>query len=187
MTQAQTKSPRSQGFFSLLQRVGRAFMLPIALLPIAGLLLGIGASFTNTTMLEAYGLLEIMGPDTFLYSVFSLLSSVGTVIFDNLPLLFAMGVALGMAESEKATATFSAAIAFFVMHKTVGTLLSLTGKLEAGAMPDGTVVNVVGINSLQMGVFGGIIVGLGVAFLHNRFYKIKLPTAISFFGGTLPS
>ncbi|MBQ7365253.1 MAG: PTS transporter subunit EIIC [Clostridia bacterium] len=179
MTQAQTKRPRSQGFFSLLQRVGRAFMLPIA-----GLLLGIGASFTNTTMLEAYGLMGIMGPDTFLYSVFSILSSVGTVIFDNLPLLFAMGVALGMAESEKATATLSAAIAFFVMHKTIGTLLTITGRLEAGAMPEGTVVNVVGINSLQMGVFGGIIVGLGVAFLHNRFYKIKLPTAISFFGGT---
>ena len=184
MTQTQTKPKRSQGFFSLLQRVGRAFMLPIALLPIAGLLLGIGASFTNTTMLEAYGLMGIMGPDTFLYSVFTVLSSVGTVIFDNLPLLFAMGVALGMAEQEKATATLSAAIAFFVMHKTIGALLTITGKLAEGAMPEGTIVNVVGINSLQMGVFGGIIVGLGVAFLHNRFYKIKLPTAISFFGGT---
>ena len=184
MTTTQSKSPHSQGFFSLLQRVGRAFMLPIALLPIAGLLLGIGASFTNTTMLEAYGLLGVMGPGTALYSVFTILSSVGTVIFDNLPLLFAMGVALGMAESEKATATLSAAIAFFVMHKTIGSLLQIAGKLTEGAMPEGTVVNVVGINSLQMGVFGGIIVGLGVAFLHNRFYKIKLPTAISFFGGT---
>ena len=184
MTTQTTKKKQSQGFFSLLQRVGRAFMLPIALLPIAGLLLGIGASFTNVTMLEAYGLMGIMGPDTFLYSVFTVLSSVGTVIFDNLPLLFAMGVALGMAEQEKATATLSAAIAFFVMHKTIGALLAITGKLAEGAMPEGTIVNVVGINSLQMGVFGGIIVGLGVAFLHNRFYKIKLPTAISFFGGT---
>lgn len=184
MTSAKAKKRSSQGFFSLLQRVGRAFMLPIALLPIAGLLLGIGASFTNVTMLEAYNLIDFMGPDTFLYSVFTLLSSVGTVIFDNLPLLFAMGVALGMAENEKATATLSAAIAFFVMHKTIGSLLAITGKLAEGAMPDGTVVNVVGINSLQMGVFGGIIVGLGVAYLHNRFYKIKLPTAISFFGGT---
>ncbi len=184
MTSAKRKNRDTQGFFSLLQRVGRAFMLPIALLPIAGLLLGIGASFTNVTMLEAYGLIGFMGPDTFLYSVFTILSSVGTVIFDNLPLLFAMGVALGMAENEKATATLSAAIAFFVMHKTIGALLSITGKLAEGAMQEGTIVNVVGINSLQMGVFGGIIVGLGVAFLHNRFYKIKLPTAISFFGGT---
>lgn len=159
-------------------------MLPIALLPIAGLLLGIGASFTNVTTLEAYNLIGFMGPGTFLYSCFSLLSSVGTVIFDNLPLLFAMGVALGMAENEKATATLSAAIAFFVMHKTINSLLAITGKLEAGAMPEGTVANVVGINSLQMGVFGGIIVGLGVAYLTNRFYKIRLPNVISFFGGT---
>ena len=172
------------GFFEVLQRVGRAFMLPIALLPIAGLLLGVGASFTNEATLEAYNLLGIMGPGTVPYTIFSLLASVGTVIFDNLPLLFAMGVALGMAENEKATATLSAAIAFFVMHKTINTLLAISGKLAEGAMPEGTVANVVGIESLQMGVFGGILVGLGVAWLHNRFYKIKLPTVISFFGGT---
>lgn len=172
------------GAFGVLQRVGRAFMLPIALLPVAGLLLGIGASLTNTAMLETYGLLEHMGPGTVAYSIFSLLSSVGTVIFDNLPLLFAMGVALGMAEQEKATATLSAAIAFFVMHKTVNALLQISGRLESGVMAEGTVANVVGIESLQMGVFGGIIVGLGVAALNNRFYKIRLPNVISFFGGT---
>ena len=179
-----TKKRRFSGTFSVLQRVGRAFMLPIALLPIAGLLLGVGASFTNTTMLETYNLMSIMGPGTFLYSVFTLLSSVGTVIFDNLPILFAMGVALGMAENEKATATLSAAIAFFVMHKTINALLLITGKLEPGVMQEGTIANVVGIDSLQMGVFGGIIVGLGVAYLNNRFYKIRLPNVISFFGGT---
>ena len=178
------KQNRGAGAFSVLQRVGRAFMLPIALLPIAGLLLGVGASFTNITTLEAYNLLGIMGPGTFLYSAFSLLASVGTVIFDNLPLLFAMGVALGMAENEKATATLSAAIAFFVMHKTISTLLSISGRLAEGAMPEGTVANVVGIQSLQMGVFGGIVVGLGVAWLTNRFYKIRLPNVISFFGGS---
>ena len=175
---------RFSGTFSVLQRVGRAFMLPIALLPIAGLLLGVGASFTNTTMLEAYNLMGIMGPGTFLHSVFTLLASVGTVIFDNLPILFAMGVALGMAENEKATATLSAAIAFFVMHKTINALLLITGKLEPGVLQEGAVANVVGIESLQMGVFGGIIVGLGVAYLNNRFYKIRLPNVISFFGGT---
>ena len=186
MTDTQTVKKRKfgEGFFGVLQRVGRAFMLPIALLPIAGLLLGVGASFTNEATLEAYNLLGIMGPGTVPYTIFSLLASVGTVIFDNLPLLFAMGVALGMAENEKATATLSAAIAFFVMHKTISTLLGISGKLAEGAMPEGTVANVVGIESLQMGVFGGILVGLGVAWLHNRFYKIKLPTVISFFGGT---
>ena len=179
-----TKKSRFSGAFSVLQRVGRAFMLPIALLPIAGLLLGVGASFTNTTMLEAYNLMNIMGPGTFLYSVFTLLSSVGTVIFDNLPILFAMGVALGMAENEKATATLSAAIAFFVMHKTINALLIITGKLEPGVLQEGAIANVVGLESLQMGVFGGIIVGLGVAYLNNKFYKIRLPNVISFFGGT---
>ncbi|MBQ7397445.1 MAG: PTS transporter subunit EIIC, partial [Clostridia bacterium] len=188
MTQVKTDTSLSSnkrgGFFSLLQRVGRAFMLPIALLPIAGLLLGVGASLTNATMLAEYGLTNIMGPGTVAYAIFSLLSSVGTVIFDNLPIIFAMGVALGMAENEKATATLSAAIAFFVMHQTIGALLSLTGKLEPGAMQEGTIANVVGIESLQMGVFGGIIVGLGVAYLTNRFYKIRLPNVISFFGGS---
>ena len=159
-------------------------MLPIALLPIAGLLLGLGASFTNPTTLETYNLMGFMGPGTLLYTVFSLFSSVGSVIFDNLPIIFALGVALGMAEHEKATATLSAAIAFFVMHKTINTLLSISGKLEPGVMQEGTVANVVGIESLQMGVFGGIIVGLGVAWLTNRFYKIRLPNVISFFGGS---
>lgn len=175
---------RDRGFFALLQRVGRAFMLPIALLPIAGLLLGIGASLTNTTMLQEYNLVGIMGEGTVPYAIFSLLSSVGSVIFDNLPIIFAMGVALGMAQNEKATATLSAAIAFFVMHVTIHSLLALTGKLAPGALPEGTVADVVGISSLQMGVFGGIIVGLGVAYLTNRFYKIRLPAALSFFGGS---
>lgn len=184
MSELAIKQKRGSGFFSILQRVGRAFMLPIALLPIAGLLLGIGASLTNTATLETYGLMKLMGPGTVAFSIFSLLASVGTVIFDNLPLLFAMGVALGMAENEKATATLSAAIAFFVMHKTINSLLSISGLIEQGALQEGSIANVVGINSLQMGVFGGIIVGLGVAALNNRFYKIRLPNVISFFGGT---
>ena len=184
MSEIALKQKRGSSFFGILQRVGRAFMLPIALLPIAGLLLGIGSSFTNTATLQTYGLIEFMGPGTVLYSIFSVLASVGTVIFDNLPLLFAMGVALGMAEHEKATATLSAAIAFFVMHKTVNALLAISGMLESGALHEGTIANVVGIPSLQMGVFGGIIVGLGVAALNNRFYKIRLPNVISFFGGT---
>ena len=184
MSDAVRKEKKSSGFFSVLQRVGRAFMLPIALLPVAGLLLGIGSSLTNPAMLEAYRLIGFMGPGTVPYAIFSLLSSVGTVIFDNLPLLFAMGVALGMAEQEKATATLSAAIALLVMHKTIYALLELTGRLEPGAMQEGTIANVVGIQSLELGVFGGILVGLGVAWLNNRFYKIRLPNVISFFGGT---
>lgn len=157
-------------------------MLPIALLPVAGLLLGIGSSFTNGAMISAYGLEKWLGEGTVLYSVLTIMSETGNVIFTNLPLIFALGVALGMAENEKATAVLSAAIAFFVMHRTISTLIELTGMNE-GEVLEGTISNIVGIQSLEMGVFGGIIVGLGVAALHNRFYKIKLPSVISFFGG----
>lgn len=95
---------------------------------------------------------------------------------------FAMGVALGMAKQEREIATLSAAVAFLVMHMTIATLLNLTGRIET--LQEGATGNVLGLQSLEMGVFGGIIVGLGVAWLHNRFYKIELPNAISFFGGT---
>lgn len=178
----QVKNKHEGAAFGLLQRVGRSFMLPIALLPIAGLLLGIGSSFTNPTTIAAYGLEWLLGKGTFLNTVLSVMSATGNIVFANLPIIFAMGVALGMAENEKATAVLSAAISFFVMHQTISTLLMINGKLD-GEMPAGTISNVVGVQSLEMGVFGGILVGLGVAFLHNRFYKIKLPNVISFFGG----
>ena len=168
--------------FSLLQRIGQSFMLPIALLPIAGIFLGIGSSLTNTNMLTAYHLKGLMGPGTAPYILFSLLNSAGSIIFDNLPILFAVGVAIGMARSEKATAALSSIIAFFVMHSTIGSLITYTGRSHS--FLTGATTEIVGITSLQMGVFGGIIVGLGVAALHNRFYKIELPKVFSFFGGT---
>ncbi|GAB6400668.1 hypothetical protein IMM1_18970 [Pseudocoprococcus immobilis] len=168
--------------FSLLQRIGQSFMLPIALLPIAGIFLGIGSSLTNTNMLAAYHLKGLMGPGTAPYILFSLLNSAGSIIFDNLPILFAVGVAIGMARSEKAIAALSSIVAFFVMHSTIGSLITYTGRSHS--FLTGATTEIVGIMSLQMGVFGGIIVGLGVAALHNRFYKIELPKVFSFFGGT---
>ena len=168
--------------FSLLQRIGQSFMLPIALLPIAGIFLGIGSSLTNTNMLAAYHLKGLMGPGTAPYILFSLLNSAGSIIFDNLPILFAVGVAIGMSRSEKATAALSSIVAFFVMHSTIGSLITYTGRSHS--FLTGATTEIVGITSLQMGVFGGIIVGLGVAALHNRFYKIELPKVFSFFGGT---
>lgn len=174
---------RGQGVFSVLQRVGRAFMLPIALLPIAGLLLGVGSSLTNATMIETYGLENILGEGTVLNFILTILSATGNAVFSNLAIIFAVGVALGMAENEKGTAALSAMIAFIIMHTTISTLLTLTGTLDTD-LPEGSIASVVGIRSLEMGVFGGIIVGLGVAWLHNRFYKIKLPAVLSFFGGT---
>lgn len=175
--------------FGVLQRVGRSFMLPIAILPVAGLLLGIGSSFTNATTIETYGLTGVLGEGTLLHGLLLIMSAVGGVVFDNLPLLFAVGVAIGMAKKEKEVAALSAVIAYFVMHTAISALLKINGVLaEGGAAAEGvlegTITSSVGIQTLQMGVFGGVIVGLGVAALHNRFYKIQLPNALSFFGGT---
>ena len=175
--------------FSVLQRVGRSFMLPIAILPVAGLLLGIGSSFTNATTIETYGLTKLLGDGTVLHALLVIMNKVGSAVFDNLPLIFAVGVAIGMAKKEKEVSALSAVIAYFVMNTAINAMLTITGQiLDDGSIAEsvleGTITSVCGIQSLQMGVFGGIIVGLGVAALHNRFYRIQLPSALSFFGGT---
>ena len=175
--------------FGVLQMVGRSFMLPIAVLPVAGLLLGIGSSFTNETTIATYGLQSILGNGTMLHALLVIISKAGNVIFDNLPIIFAVGVAIGMAKAEKEVAALSAMISFFVMHASINAVLVVSGKILADGsiadgVLDGTIASVCGIQSLQMGVFGGIIVGLGVAALHNRYHKIVLPSALSFFGGS---
>ena len=175
--------------FEVLQRIGRSFMLPIAILPVAGLLLGLGSSFTNETTIATYHLGGILGNGTILHALLVIMNKVGSAVFDNLPLLFAVGVAIGMAKKEKEVAALSAVIAFFVMNISINAMLNINGKiLEDGSIAknvlEGTIASVCGINTLQMGVFGGIIVGLGVAALHNRFHKIILPNALSFFAGS---
>lgn len=124
-----------------------------------------------------------------MHALLTIMSKVGSAVFDNLPLIFAVGVAIGMAKKEKEVSALSAVIAYFVMHTAINAMLQITGKILADGsvsadVLSGTVSMVSGILSLQMGVFGGIIVGLGVATLHNRFYKIQLPNSLSFFGGT---
>ena len=175
--------------FGVLQRIGRSFMLPIAILPVAGLLLGVGSSFTNATMIETYHLQAILGEGTILNSLLTIMSKAGSIIFDNLPIIFAVGVAIGMAKKEKEVAALAAMISFFVMNATMNAMLLIRGDLLAdgtlgAGVLEGTVTSVCGIQTLQMGVFGGIIVGLGVAALHNKFYKIQLPNALSFFSGS---
>ncbi len=175
--------------FGVLQRVGRSFMLPIAILPVAGLLLGLGSSFTNETTIETYRLGRILGDGTVLHALLVIMNEVGSAIFDNLPIIFAVGVAIGMAKREKEVAALSALIAFFVMHVAINGMLVLTGRiLDDGSIApevlEGTIASACGIPTLQMGVFGGIIVGIGVASLHNRFHRIELPSGLSFFGGS---
>ena len=175
--------------FGVLQRVGRSFMLPVAILPIAGILLGLGASFTNPTTIETYGLGAVLGEGTALHALLTIMASAGSTIFGNLPIIFAVGVAIGMAKAEKEVAALSAMIAFFVMHTACNAMLKLGGQILADGsiapnVLEGTIAASCGIMSFQMGVFGGIIVGLGVAWLHNKYHKIVLPNALSFFGGS---
>ena len=168
--------------FGVLQRVGRSFMLPIALLPVAGLLLGIGSSFTNETMLAAYGLNNVIHPGTLIYTILDVMSQTGNAVFSNLALLFAMGVAIGMARKEKEVAALSGAVAYIIMNTAIQAMINAAGGVDA--MPANSTTTMLGITTLQMGVFGGIVVGLGVAALHNKFYKIELPQVLAFFGGT---
>lgn len=175
-------------FFAVIQQVGKSFFLPVSVLPIAGLLLGLGSSFTNATTIKTYNLGWLLGEGTILNALLTIMSQVGTAIFNNLPLIFALAVALGMAKKEKAVAVLSSGISFLVMHTTISALLGLNGYILADGsysenVLSGQITSVLGITSLEMGVFGGIIVGLGVAALHNKFYKQQLPTALSFFSG----
>ena len=179
---------KKQQALTVIQTIGRSFFLPISILPVAGLLLGIGASFSNPDTIAQYGLQGLMGEGTALNHVFLLMSAVGSAVFDNLPLLFALAVALGMAKEEKAVAVLSAGLSFIVMHKTISELLIFSGQVSpdgeiASNVVSGTITTVLGIPTLEMGVFGGIIVGLMVALLHNRFYKIEMPAVFSFFAG----
>lgn len=183
-----SKEKQSGKFFATIQQVGKSFFLPVSVLPIAGLLLGLGSSFTNQTTIETYNLTGLLGTGTILNGLLTIMSQVGTAIFGNLPLIFALAVALGMARKEKAVAVLSSGIAFIVMHTSINAMLKLSGYiLPDGSYADfvlqGQLSSILGITSLELGVFGGIIVGLGVAALHNKFYKQELPMALSFFSG----
>ena len=118
--------------FGVLQRIGRSFMLPIALLPVAGLFLGIGSSFTNPTTLNAYGLTGLIHEGNFLYTVLDILSRAGNAVFANLPLLFAIGVSIGMAKREKEVAGLSSVIAYLIMNTVISALIAAKGGVESG-------------------------------------------------------
>lgn len=183
------KEKKKGRVFSTLQKLGKSLMLPISFLPIAGLLLGIGSSFTNPATIASLNAAKVLGDGTFLHGLFTIFEGVGSCIFNNLPLFFAVGVAIGFAKKEKEIAALASVVGFLSMHITINKVLTISGSFDGAPgtginIIDGMTTSVLGITSLQMGVFGGIIVGLITAFLHNRFREIKLPDFLAFFGGS---
>lgn len=179
----------STGAFAIAQQIGKSLFLPIAILPFAGMLLGIGASFSNTATITAYGLESIFHEGGILFNLMVVFAKVGGVIFGNLPLIFALAVALGMTKKEKATAVLGSAILYLVMLITINVFLTLDGSILpdgsiASSIRQGAIADVLGIKTLQMGVFAGIITGLLAAWICDRFYKQELPQVFAFFGGT---
>ena len=181
--------------FGLLQRVGKAFMLPIALLPAAGILLGVGGAFLSVAQLENppavyQGLIAFVN-NGFVNALLTVMRDVGDVVFGNLPLLFAIGIAVGLAKSDKGTAGLAGAIGFIIMHRAISTMLGL-GVTSLGVLTDGNVptqyatyvTHTLGIFTLNISVFGGMIAGMIAAGLHNKYHKIELPQVLGFFGGS---
>ena len=151
--------------FGFLQRIGKAFMLPIAILPAAGLLLGIGGAFSNANTIAAYPILD----NEVLQGIFIVMSKSGDVIFANLPLIMAIGLAVGLAKAEKGVAALSAAVAFLVMKAAIsGYIIAFGSDLE----------------QIDTGMVGAIVIGSLVVFLHNRYRNIELPQVLGFFGGS---
>ena len=177
-----------------LQRIGKAIMLPIAALPIAGILLGVGGALLGISGLSnppaVYEPLIAFVNISFVTAILTVMKNIGGVIFGNLPILFAVGVAVGLAKKDKGTAALASIFGFIVMNQVISTLLSL-GVTQLGVLtPDnvgeyGTyVTNNLGIFTLNMSVFGGIITGIVTALLHDRFHEIQLPQVIGFFSGS---
>ncbi|SDM88204.1 PTS system D-glucose-specific IIA component, Glc family /PTS system D-glucose-specific IIB component, Glc family /PTS system D-glucose-specific IIC component, Glc family [Fictibacillus solisalsi] len=161
--------------FGVLQRVGKALMLPVAILPAAGLLLAFGNAFKNPALLDKIPALKA----GWFQLVASVMENSGNIVFSNLSLLFAVGVAVGLAGGE-GVAGLAAIIGYLIMNVTMGTLKGITPDMIKDS-PE--FANVLGIPTLQTGVFGGIIVGILASYLYKRFYKIELPPYLGFFAG----
>lgn len=151
--------------FKQLQKLGKSFMLPIAILPAAGLLLGIGGALSNANTIAAYPILNTR----FLQAVFQIMSAAGNVVFANLALIMCIGLAVGLAKKDKGTAALAAAVSFLVMNASIGAMI--------------TVFNP-SVESIDTGVVGAIVIGILVTYLNNRYRGIQLPSFLGFFGGS---
>lgn len=173
---------REQGnsIFASLQNFGKALMLPVAMLPAAGLLLGIGGTLSNANTLKAFSFLDIY----WLQNIFLLMESAGNIVFANLPVLFAVGLSVGLARQDKGTVGLAAVVSMLIMNATIHIALKITGRLadeNFASMGQGMCL---GIQTLETGVFGGMLVGLMVYWLHKKFYRVALPPYLGFFNGS---
>ena len=162
--------------FGQLQRIGKALMLPVAILPAAGLLLAIGTAFQGEALQQYLPFIK----NGVIQNIANMMTGAGGIIFDNLPIIFALGVAIGLAGGD-GVAAIAAFVGFIIMNKTMGAFLNVTpAQLED---PSKGFANVLGIPTLQTGVFGGIIIGALAAWCYNKFYNISLPSYLGFFAG----
>ena len=151
--------------FKQLQKIGKSFMLPIAILPAAGLLLGIGGALSNPNTVQAYPFLNI----GWLQGIFSIMSSAGDVVFSNLALIMCIGLSVGLAKKDKGTAGLAGAVSFLVMNAAIKGMITAFNPA---------------VESIDTGVVGAIVIGSMVSYLHNRYGNIQLPAVLGFFGGS---
>ena len=173
-------SGQDSSIFAILQRFGKALMLPIAILPAAGLFLGIGGALTNSNTLRVYGVFDVY----WLQDILLIMADSGNIVFANLPILFAVGLAVGLARKDRGTAGLAAVLSMLIMNATINTALKITGKLATDNLSSAGQGMCLGIQTLDTGVFGGIIVGVMTYWLHQKFYKTELPPFLGFFSGS---
>ena len=163
------------------QRFGRSLLLPIAIMAPIGMILGITGAFVQPYMVERVAFLQ---NDT-LQMILVSLRNISDVVFSNIPVLFAMGVAYGMTRNDKGIAVFSSMVSYFMLHGTINAVLSATGQLaDPEVMTQVGQGMVLGIQTLRIDVLGGIIAGLIASYSADRFYRQELPLAFAFFAGT---
>ncbi|HHA0156071.1 TPA: glucose-specific PTS transporter subunit IIBC [Staphylococcus aureus] len=162
--------------FGQLQRIGKALMLPVAILPAAGLLLAIGTAIQGEALQHYLPFIQNGG----VQNVAKLMTAAGSIIFENLPMIFALGVAIGLAGGD-GVAAIAAFVGYIIMNKTMGDFLQVTPKNVTD--PASGYASILGIPTLQTGVFGGIIIGALAAWCYNKFYNINLPSYLGFFAG----
>ncbi|WP_304680997.1 PTS transporter subunit EIIC [uncultured Clostridium sp.] len=165
--------------FSSFQKLGKVLMAPVLLLPISGILVGVGSAFTNASLIKVAPFLG----NSFFSLLFQLMKDAGNVVNNNISVIFAICIAYGYAKSEKATAALSGFLGYMTMNTIMGSFLIARGVIDTSNLLTGQKA-ILGVTTLDTGVFGGIIIGLIVSYLHNKYYKIQLPPVLGIFNGT---